>query len=141
MPGDETREERQTFARFSARYRVAENETTREVERAVIGGDWGANGYTTMAQAALLVEALGLELGKRLLDVGSGRGWPGLYLARRSGCVAVLSDLPLHALHAGAARAGAEGLSGRVSAVAASARHLPFRKGSFDAIVHTDVLC
>ena len=27
----------------------------------------------------------------RLLDVGSGRGWPGLYLAGRTGCRVVLT--------------------------------------------------
>jgi hypothetical protein len=31
------------------------------IERAVIGGDWGANGYTTMAQARLLAGELALR--------------------------------------------------------------------------------
>ncbi|HMC42401.1 MAG TPA: class I SAM-dependent methyltransferase [Acidimicrobiales bacterium] len=141
MAGAETKQERQTLERFAARYRLPQNEATREVELAVIGGDWGANGYTTMAQADLLAEALGLRPGMRLLDLGAGRGWPGLYLAKRSGCAAVLSDVPVDGLRAGAARGRAEALSRRVSAVVASARHLPFGEGSFDAIVHTDVLC
>jgi hypothetical protein len=38
-------------------------------------------------------------------------------------------------------RAGAEHLVGRAAAVASSARLLPFRAGTFDAVVHTDVLC
>ena len=126
---------------FVARYGVGQNEATRAVELAVIGGDWGANGYTTVAQADVLGQVLGLEPGTRLLDLGSGRGWPGLYLAKGHGCTAVLSDLPVEALRTGAARARAEHISGRVGSVLASARHLPFTPGSFDAVVHTDVLC
>ena len=141
MAREGTKAERQTLDRFVARYGVGQNETTRAVEMAVIGGDWGANGYTTLAQADVLGQVLGLEPGTRLLDLGSGRGWPGLYLAKGHGCTAVLSGLPVEALRAGAARARAEHISGRVGAVLASARHLPFTPGSFDAVVHTDVLC
>jgi ubiquinone/menaquinone biosynthesis C-methylase UbiE len=38
-------------------------------------------------------------------------------------------------------RADDDGMAARTQAVVASARHLPFRPESFDAIVHTDVLC
>jgi SAM-dependent methyltransferase len=141
MAPEGTKAERQTLERFVARYGVGQNQTTREVELAAIGGDWGANGYTTVEQADVLGQAVGLGPATRLLDLGSGRGWPGLYLAKRHGCTAVLSDLPAEALRAGAARARTEQISGRVASVLASARHLPFAAGSFDAIVHTDVLC
>jgi SAM-dependent methyltransferase len=136
-----TRQERQTLERFSTRYGLEQAAAIRAVERAVIGTDWGANGYTTKAQADRLGEALGLEPGMRLLDLGSGRGWPGLYLAKRSGCSVVLSDVPIEGLRAGAARVRAERLSARAAVVAASARSLPFAEGSYDAAVHTDVLC
>jgi ubiquinone/menaquinone biosynthesis C-methylase UbiE len=75
------------------------------------------------------------------LDVGTGRGWPGLHLAARSGCQVVLADLPLEGLRVAAARAQAEGLAARASGVVTAASGLPFHQGSFDAIVHTDVLC
>jgi ubiquinone/menaquinone biosynthesis C-methylase UbiE len=38
-------------------------------------------------------------------------------------------------------RAAAEGIGERATAVVASARRLPFAHESFDAVVHTDVLC
>jgi cyclopropane fatty-acyl-phospholipid synthase-like methyltransferase len=47
-----------------------------------------------MAQADTLAGELRLSAGDRLLDLGSGRGWPGLYLAASSGCQVVPSDLP-----------------------------------------------
>ena len=113
----------------------------RQIERRVIGGDWGANGYTTIAQADTLARGLGLSAADRLLDIGTGRGWPGLYLAATSGCQVVVTDLPLQGLRGAANRAAAEGLAARASMVVAAASGLPFRAGSFDAIVHTDVLC
>src|SRR5262245_58853227 len=73
-----TREERSTRQRFRDRYGEDRTEAVLRIERAVIGGDWGANGYTTIAQADLLGDALGLVPGMRLLDLGAGRGWPGL---------------------------------------------------------------
>lgn len=69
-----TRADRETFEHFAERYRVAPAEVSRRVELAVIGGDWGANGYTTTAQAGLLARELGLRPGVRLLDLGAGRG-------------------------------------------------------------------
>jgi ubiquinone/menaquinone biosynthesis C-methylase UbiE len=53
----------------------------------------------------------------------------------------VLADLPLERLRVAANRAAAEGLAARVSVVVSAASGLPFRAGSFDAIIHTDVLC
>jgi cyclopropane fatty-acyl-phospholipid synthase-like methyltransferase len=64
-----------------------------------------------MAQADELARALGLSPADRLLDIGTGRGWPGLYLADRTGVVV------------------------------AAASGLPFRAGTFDAVLHCDVLC
>ena len=101
-----------------------------EIERSVIGGDWGANGYTTLSQADQLADALRLAPGVQLLDLGAGRGWPGLYLAVRTGCRVVLSDVPLEGLHAAVARAATDGVADRVAAVASSARALPFQAGT-----------
>jgi SAM-dependent methyltransferase len=135
------RDELEARALFEQRYGIAAAPLLREIERRVIGGDWGANGYTAMAQADQLATGLGLSAADRLLDVGTGRGWPGLYLAARSGCQVVLADLPLEGLRVAAVRAQAEGLAARASVVVAAASGLPFHPGSFDAIIHTDVLC
>jgi SAM-dependent methyltransferase len=135
------RDELQALALFQQRYGSRPSPTARRIERRVIGGDWGANGFTTMAQADTLADGLGLSAGDRLLDLGSGRGWPGLYLAARTGCRVVLADLPLEGLRLAADRATQEGLAARVGVVAAAASGLPFRAGSFDAVIHTDVLC
>ena len=64
-----------------------------------------------------------------------------MHLAARSGCEAILSDVPLEGLRRALARADTEHVVDQVAAVASSARALPFQPGSFDAVVHTDVLC
>ena len=133
--------EREIAERFAERYRAAEAGVARQIELAVIGGDWGANGYTSSAQADLLARVLELGPSVRLLDLGAGRGWPGLYLAASTGCQVVLADVPVEGLMSARARVAREQLPGRAVAVAASARRLPFRPAVFDAIVHTDVLC
>jgi 2-polyprenyl-3-methyl-5-hydroxy-6-metoxy-1,4-benzoquinol methylase len=135
------RDEAQALALFQQRYRNTPSLLACQIEQRVIGGDWGANGYTTMAQADTLARGLGLSASDRLLDLGTGRGWPGLYLAAQTGCRVVLADLPLEGLRVAANRAASEGLTARTGVVASAASGLPFRAGSFDAVIHTDVLC
>jgi ubiquinone/menaquinone biosynthesis C-methylase UbiE len=130
-----------TVEHFSERYGVVLSDGALLVEQAVIGGDWGANGYTTMAQADRLATELELGPGSVLADIGCGRGWPGLYLAALTGSTVVLSDVPKEALRTAKSRAGKEGLGPRATVVCANGVQLPFASGSFDAVVHTDVLC
>ena len=75
-----TTAEQATIKDFEQRYQVKPTEVTRQIERAVIGGDWGANGYTTMEQADRVGRGLALGPSSRLLDLGAGRGWPGQVL-------------------------------------------------------------
>ena len=136
-----SRDEAAAARRFAGTYAAAQTDAALLVERDVIGASVGANGYTTVEQADLLAERLDLRPGMRLLDIGAGRGWPGLHLAKRTGCEVVLSDLPPAALRDAAARARSDRLQRRSACVAASANALPFKPGAFDAAVHTDVLC
>jgi hypothetical protein len=136
-----TREEHDTRKRFADRYGEDRTEAVEQIERAVIGGDWGANGYTTMDQADRLSTALQLGPGRRLLDLGAGRGWPGLYLAVTTGCEVVLADVPFEGLRLAMLRADREPAVEWAAAVVCSARALPLRPSTLDAVVHTDVLC
>ena len=136
-----TRDERERKQTYDARYQSAILDATRQIEIDAVGSDYGNNGFTTIAQTDMLLDALALTADDRLLDLGSGAGWPGLYLAMRSGCRVVVSDLTVQGMRQATQRAGADGLNERAQAVVASARHLPFRPDSFDAMVHTDVLC
>jgi SAM-dependent methyltransferase len=135
-----SKHERQTRSDFSERFSVPASSVLDDIERDVIGDAWGATGFTTVGQAHLLGDRLHLERGRRLLDIGTGRGWPGVYLAKRSGCEVVLADLPIEGLEIAMRRAGRERVES-VGGVVCSARYLPFAPASFDAAVHTDVVC
>jgi SAM-dependent methyltransferase len=136
-----TRDEEAARERFAEQYSRRDRDVYRVMERAVIGGDWGANGYTTVEEADELGRLLALRPGVLLLDVGCGTGWPGLYLSVTTGCDLLATDLPLEGLAAGKRRAATEVTSGRTAFAAASAGRFPLRQSSVDAVVHTDVLC
>jgi cyclopropane fatty-acyl-phospholipid synthase-like methyltransferase len=136
-----TRLEAENIERFTDRYRLCCSPVRLDIEKEALDADYGSTGYTTRAQADDLARHLRLEPGDLLADVGSGSGWPGLYLAQQTGCRVVGTDLLLDGLQRARARATTDGLTDRASYVAATGRSQPFHAGCFDAVVHTDVLC
>jgi len=128
-------------ARFDARYQVTGNDVFLEIERAVLGVAYQATGYTTRSEADELGRRLELGPESRLLDLGSGCGYPGLYLAERTGCSVVTVDPIATGADASLARARGDGLADRHLAVVARGQALPIRTASCDAAVHVDVTC
>jgi methylase of polypeptide subunit release factors len=136
-----SRDERDAHSHFSERYAIPTTGALADVERRVLGEAWGVNGYTTVAQADAVARTLRLRAGDRLLDVGTGRGYPALYLATKSGCAVIGTDMPLEALVAARRRAARLDLTARAAFVSAGGAAQPFRDRAFDAVVLTDVLC
>ena len=123
------------------RYVRSDAEVLRAMERTVLGSDYGANGYTTRSQADRIGDLLDLGPGRLLLDVGSGCGWPGLYLAERHGNAVVTVDPVRVGVEKARRRIADDALTEQAWATAGVAEHLPLRSGSVDAVVHTDVMC
>ena len=73
--------------------------------------------------------------------MGSGSGWPGLYLAKETGCDIAMLDLPLAGLRIALERAASDRIAGDCWAAVADAAAMPVPSGWFDAILHSDVLC
>ena len=136
-----TRELNELVCRLGNCAELARSDAVRDLERSVYGCDYGGTSGTTRQEAERIARLLELTAGTKLLDLGAGSGWPGLYLAQLTGCNVVLVDLPLAALRVARERAAADGLAARCEAVAADGAALPFADASFDALNHSDVLC
>ena len=127
--------------RYDASYERGTGGVMVEIERSVCGCDFGANSWTTRAQADAMILDLGLGRGVRLLDLGSGSGWPALYIAQQSGCDAVLVDIPPAGIKIARERAQKLGISERIEVLRGDAAALDFPAASFSAVTHSDLLC
>ncbi len=141
MPEDDDDEQQMLIERFGAQYKRGHMPVFKEINILSHGCDYGGTSWTTKSEAEEIAERLALAPGRRLLEVGAGSGWPGLYMARLSGCEAVLLDLPYDGLRAASLRSQTDQTLGQCRFVAADAARLPFDGALFDAIHHADVLC
>jgi SAM-dependent methyltransferase len=103
-------------------------------QKAWSAGDYGKVGVTLLMIAELLVEAVDLHPGERVLDVASGNGNTSLAAARRFGEVVGIDYVPM-LLDEGRERARAEGLA--VDFREGDAEELPFPDASFDVVLST----
>ena len=96
-----------------------------------------------MLQERIFYSSIHLKLspGMSLLDLGAGRGWPGVYVTQQSSCRTVLTDVPAPALGLARSNAIEHGVGERCLYAAADGRALPFTSGVFEAVIHADVLC
>ena len=136
-----TPDEAALIDRFSERYREAQSDEIQRIERSIFGCAYGTTSWTTRDEAENLGKMLALGPGECLLEVGTGSGWPGLYLANITGCDVALIDLPFEGLRMAAGRAASDRIADRCWPVMADGAAMPFGSGRFDAICHSDVLC
>jgi len=97
-------------------------------------GDFAIIGVTLQIVGESLAEAADIRSGERVLDVAAGNGNVTLAAARRFAAVTSTDYVPA-LLDKGRARAAAEGL--QVDFRVADAENLPFKDGSFDAVLST----
>ncbi len=83
-------DEKELVARFGKEYRLAQAKIIREIERKVCGCDYVGTSWTIRHESRQAGELLQSGPGKRLLEVGAGSGWAGLYLAGTTGCDVIL---------------------------------------------------
>lgn len=101
---------------------------------------WSAGNWEEVADyvagvGPALLDAVGVEPGMRLLDVGTGSGGSVAIPAAQRGAEVVGSDITATHFEAGRQRAAAAGVE--VEWVEADALELPFEDGSFDRVCST----
>ena len=127
--------------RFDELYLRSQSSVMLSIERSVCGCGYGGSSWTTQDDADAIIEALNLRPEMNLLDLGAGSGWPALYMAAKTGCNAMLVDLPPNGLQIAEQRAIKDGISKQIKTKVADAAQLPFSDSSFDAVSHSDLLC
>lgn len=133
--------ERAKLDDFESIYRQGQLPVLQALERRICGCTYGATSWATRHEADRIAAALELGPAVRLLEIGAGSGWPGLYLTTTSGCSTTATDLPFSGLQIALGRAARDGIAGRFRAVLADAEQLPFPDASFEAVNQSDVLC
>ena len=131
--------ERLPTGSFDERYRHVLSPVMMEIEAESNGTDYGSVSWSTLEEVSEMTAHLDLHSGRRLLDIGAGAGWPGVHIGEVSGCDVTLLDFPINGLKLGLDRAIGDGVNA-VAAVA-DAAVLPFGIGTFDGVIHSDVLC
>lgn len=118
--------------------------TLQSIYREILGGDYPAEvepfGFVTLSDLRLLAETLAQSGTTRLLDVGCGRGGPGLWIARELDVPLVGVDIIAEAVAAASDRAAAFGMASRAGFHVASATDTGLPAGGFDGAVSVDAL-
>jgi len=122
----------------------AKSPTQRAIFRAVYGDDYPEEvvplSYVTMPLLRRIAQEAAVGPGKTFIDLGCGRGGPGLWVARETGAALVGVDLSSVAVEQASQRAGEFGVAGRARFEVGDLTGLPYADASFDAAMSVDVL-
>lgn len=127
--------------RFDSIYDLSQAPVMQAVTDEVCDCGYIGTSWTTREEANAILGQLALDRSSHLLELGAGAGWPGLFLAKESGCQVTLVDLPQKAIRLARERAEADGIATRVKAIVGDAASLTFAPKTFTAINHSDLLC
>ena len=112
------------------------------VRRETYGEDLGQSSWTTAPEWLGFADRIGVGRDSDVLEVGSGSGGPGVYLALERGCRLTGVDLNEHGVRNANALAAARGVRERVQfRVVDASQPLPFDANRFDAVLSNDAMC
>jgi ubiquinone/menaquinone biosynthesis C-methylase UbiE len=88
-----------------------------------------------LASTKKLAELCQIDSTKKVLMVGSGTGFSACYLARKIGCEVVGIDIAALSIEKAKERAKKQGISEKAKFMVGDAYALPFKAGTFDAVI------
>ena len=131
-------------ARFSAVFTQPESSVEAQVWAQVLGEEYPAElapySYTTRTELARMAREVRVAPGDLLVDVGSGRGGPGLWVAATTGASYCAVDIAQPGLDEVRRRAERLGLDERVQTRLGRFEELPFAAGEAAAVMSVDAL-
>jgi SAM-dependent methyltransferase len=122
-------------------YAESNPEIQQQIFQSVCGCEYHGSSWMSATEAEELSVLMKLAPGSKLLDIGSGTGWPALFQARSTGAQVTLTDISIEGLKSAEIKASDSGIGNSCQAILSGADKLPFARGHFDAIGHADVLC
>ena len=112
------------------------------IRRETYGEDLGQTSWMTAPEWLDLADRCRITAESEVLEVGSGSGGPGVYLALQRGCRLTGVDINAHGVRNAGALAAARGVADRVQfQVVDASQPLPVADGRVDAIVANDAMC
>ena len=97
-------------------------------------------GFVTVSELEWIAESVEAAPGKTLVDLGCGRGGPGLWVARKTGCDLIGLDLVAEGVEEATRRSRSFGLEGRARFLVADVAETGLADGSCDAAMSVDTL-
>jgi SAM-dependent methyltransferase len=129
---------------FSEEFAAPESEAEARVWSEVLGSEYPTElapfSYTTRTELARIAADVCVGPGDLLVDVGSGRGGPGLWVCASTGARYLAVDIAVAGLAEVVRRAVQLGLSDRVDAAEGSFEALPIPESSAAAVMSIDAL-
>jgi SAM-dependent methyltransferase len=124
---------------FDSTYSHFTKQVLETIRKETFGQDIGQNSWTTIDEYDRFLSWLDLRPEHHLLEVASGSGGPGLYVANRAGCRVTGIDANEAGVATATRSAADSNQADRVTFVVANANSpLPFGADSFDAILCID---
>lgn len=124
--------------------RQAESPTHRAIFREVYGAEYLEDvlplSFITRTLLKLIAQRIAAGPGQTIIDLGCGRGGPGLWVARETGASLVGVDLSPVAVEHAFQRAKEFGVEGRARFETGNLTALQFASAAFDAAMSVDVL-
>jgi SAM-dependent methyltransferase len=137
-------DDRDWAALFSSTFAAPESAVGARVWATVFGDDYPAElapfSFTTRSELARIARSLGVGADGLLVDIGSGRGGPGLWVAATTGASYLAVDIAADGLAQVERRAEQLGLAPRVRTALGSFAELPLADGEADAVMSIDAL-
>ena len=136
--------ERDWVADFTATFAEPESPVRARIWAEVLGDEYPSEvtpySFTTRTELARIAAEVHVGPGQLLVDIGSGRGGPGLWVAAATGADYLAVDISPTGLAEVERRAAALGLGSRTSTRDGSFEALPLADGEADAVMSIDAL-